>query len=109
MDTGADNTILPGSVARALGIPLKHATGPAALAFGGQEIVLSYADVELELIHSDATLRWLAHVYFRVGKEDEEGALLGQEGFLEYFTAAFCGDESVLDLEPNRYLPQRMQ
>jgi hypothetical protein len=109
VDTGADNTILPGSAARALGIPLMRATGPAAQAFGGQEIILSYADVELELIHPDARLRWLAHVYFRVGQEDEEVALLGQQGFLEFFTAAFQGDECVLDLEPNPHLPQRMQ
>jgi len=63
--------------------------------------------VELELMHSDTRLRWPAHVYFRVGKEDEEGALLGQQGFLEYFTAVFQGDECVLDLEVNPNLPQR--
>ena len=101
VDTGADNTILPASAARALGIPLKRTTGPAAQAFGGQEIALSYADVKLELLHPDARLRWLAHVYFRAGLEDgEEAALLGQEGFLEFFTAVFYGDDCVLDLEP---------
>lgn len=105
VDTGADNTILPESAARALGVPLTRATGPAAQAFGGQEIALSYADVELELVHSDAQIRWFAHIYFRDGEEDEESALLGQQGFLEYFTAVFHGDECVLDLEPNPSLP----
>jgi len=53
VDTGADNTILPESVARPLGIPVVPGQGPAARAFGGQEISLSYADIELELVHAE--------------------------------------------------------
>ena len=59
VDTGADNTILPESIARDLEIPLITGKGPAATAFGGQEITLSYADVELDLVHPDEALRWL--------------------------------------------------
>jgi hypothetical protein len=106
VDTGADNTILPESVARVLGIPLVPGTGPAARAFGGQEIALSYADVELELVHSDGRLRWLARVYFLAGSADEETLILGREGFLDYFTATFIGEECVVDLVPNSYLPR---
>ena len=105
VDTGADNTILPESVARNLGIPLLRGTGPAARAFGGQEIALFYADVELELVQADEKLRWLARVYFLAGGTREE-TVLGHQGFLDYFTATFRGDECALDLEPNSHMPR---
>ncbi len=105
-DTGADNTILPESVARALGIPVVPGQGPAARAFGGQEISLSYADVELELVHADGALRWFARVYFLGGGAEEETLVLGHQGFLDYFTATFIGEDYALDLEPNSHLPQ---
>ncbi len=105
-DTGADNTILPESVARDLGIPMTRATGPAARAFGGQEISLFCADVELELARADGRLRSLAHVYFPAAGMDKETIILGQQGFLDYFTATFMGEKRILDLEPSSYLPR---
>ena len=105
VDTGADNTILPEAVARDLGIPLKTGRGPAATAFGGQEIVLSFADVELEVVHPDGNLRWLARVYFVSDDASQETLILGHQGFLDYFTASFDGEECTLELEPNRHVP----
>jgi hypothetical protein len=49
VDTGADNSIFPLSIARDLGIETTEGKGPAATAFGGQQIALSFADVVLEL------------------------------------------------------------
>jgi predicted aspartyl protease len=106
VDTGADNTILPEAVAGDLGIPLKVARGPAATAFGGQAIVLSYADVDLELVQADGNLRWLARVYFVADEASQETLILGHEGFLDYFTASFDGEQCALDLKPNSYLPR---
>jgi hypothetical protein len=37
---------------------------------------------------------------------EEETVILGHQGFLDYFTATFIGEECVLDLEPNSYLPR---
>ena len=105
VDTGADNTILPEAIARDLGIPLTAGAGPAATVFGGQAIMLSYADVELELVHADGNLRWLARVYFVADATSQETLILGHQGFLDYFTASFDGEQCALDLEPNPYLP----
>jgi hypothetical protein len=105
VDTGSDNTIFPASAARQLGIPVARTTGPPAEAFGGQEIPLSYAEVELELMHADGCLRWPAPVHFFAEGAKEETVILGRDGFLEYFTATFIGDEFALDLQPNEYLP----
>jgi hypothetical protein len=66
---------------------------------------MSYADVELELVHPAGNLRWLARVYF-VAPENDDTLVLGHEGCLEYFTATFFGEECVLEFEPNRYLPE---
>jgi hypothetical protein len=106
VDTGSDDTVLGERVARDLDIPVSRATGPAAHAFGGHEIELSYADVVLELAQSDERLRWLAHVYFLAGRTNEETMILGHQGFLDYFTATFNGEDCVLTLEPNSLLPR---
>jgi predicted aspartyl protease len=107
VDTGADNTILPTSIARDLSIPLIAGRGPGATAFGGQRIALSYSDVDLELIHGDGSVRWPARVYFAESSDDgDEIIILGHQGFLDYFTATFIGEECALELELNPYLPE---
>lgn len=106
VDTGADNTIFPEAAARVLGIPLVEARGPAARVFGGQAISLSYADVEVEVVHSGGVWRWRPQVFFMAMGADDETVVLGHQGFLEYFTALFIGDECVLDLVPNADLPK---
>lgn len=69
---------------------------------------MSYADMELEIVHTEGELRWPARVYFVVEEAEKETALLGHQGFFEYFTATFSGDEFALDLEANPYLPKVM-
>jgi hypothetical protein len=106
LDTGADNTILPESIARDLEIPLTPCKGPAATAFGGQEISLSYGNVDLELVHPEGNLRWTLQVYFVAGDSDKETLILGHQGFLEFFTATFNGEEFSVVLEANGFLPR---
>jgi len=36
----------------------------------------------------------------------EETLILGHQGFLDYFTATFKGDEFALELEANSYLSE---
>jgi len=106
VDTGTDNTILPESLAHDLGIRLTVGKGPAAMAFGGQELALSYADVEFELVHPDGNLQWLSRAYFVADESDgEETLILGRQGFLDYFSAIFDGEECTLDLQAKSYLP----
>jgi len=62
--------------------------------------------VVLEVVHGDERLRWLSRVYFLAGGDAEETLVLGHQGFLDYFTATFIGEECVIDLEPNPYLPR---
>jgi hypothetical protein len=106
VDTGADNSILPLSVARDLGLDTATGKGPAATAFGGQRIALSFADVVLELSQEDIVIRWRTRLYFADFPGDNEKAvILGHEGFLDFFTATFIGEDCVLELEPNDGIP----
>ena len=106
VDTGADNSIFPSSIAADLGIEMTAGRGPGATAFGGQRIQLSYADVLLELFNAEQdAIRWRARLYF-ADFADEKAVVLGHEGFLDHFTATFIGEECMLDLEPNANMPR---
>jgi hypothetical protein len=105
--TGADTSILPLSVADDLGIETTPGAGPSAIAFGGQQIALSFAEVVLELIQDGNVIRWRARMYFADFPDaSEKAAILGHEGFLDYFTATFIGEDCVLELEPNNSIPR---
>jgi predicted aspartyl protease len=106
VDTGADSSILPLSVAHELGIETTPGKGPGAMAFGGERIALSFAEVVLEVSQHETAIRWPARLYFADFPDDTEKAvILGHEGFLDYFTATFDGEECVVTLEPNGGIP----
>jgi hypothetical protein len=106
VDTGADNCVLPLSIARELGIATTPGRGPGAIAFGGQRIELSFAEVLIELSDDDTEIRWRARLYFANFPDDtEKTVILGHEGFLDYFSATFDGKDCVLLLEPNDGIP----
>jgi hypothetical protein len=106
VDTGADNTIFPMSIARDLGIETQKAKGRGAVAFGGQEIPLSFADIDLQISDDKSALRWIGRVYFSdFGGDREETLIVGHEGFLDFFTASFDGEQTTLTLHPNKELP----
>lgn len=84
VDTGADNSIFPLSVAHHLGITPMVGRGPGPVAFGGQQISLSFANVQLELVHDEGALSWVSRLYFAdIAGETTATALIGHEGFLD--------------------------
>jgi hypothetical protein len=106
VDTGADNTILPLSIAKELKIDTDRAKGPRATAFGGQPIALLYADLPLEISEGGVTLRWHARVhFFDFPKAELETLVVGHQGFLDFFTALFEGGTMTLTLERNDDMP----
>jgi len=106
VDTGADNSIFPLSVAEDLGIKTTRGKGPGATAYGGQQIALSFAEVVLELSQHGLVIRWRTRFYFADFPDDAEKAvILGHEGFLDYFTATFDGEGCFVELQPNDLIP----
>jgi hypothetical protein len=105
VDSGADNSIMPLSIAKHLGITTTPGKGPGAMAFGGERIALALAEVILELEQDDDKVRWRARIYF-ADVPHEKAVILGHEGFLDYFTATFRGEDCVLDLQPGDSIPR---
>jgi len=106
VDTGADYTILPTSVADSLGIPLRLAHGMDAKGFGGQRVALLEGEIVMELGSDDETIRWSDTVCFHdFADAADESIVLGHAGFPNYFTATLDGLEGLLTLAPNIELP----
>jgi len=106
LDTGADDTVFSDAVAAALGIDLSHAEQRSiALAGRPQPIVCRYAPVQLRISDGVETFEWPATVGFVAGRLHY--ALLGQAGFLQYFSAEFDGGNHIVTLTPKPSFPGR--
>jgi len=105
VDTGADHMILPNWVAEQLAIPTTECLGPPSRSFTGDAISLRHGQVEVEIPDEGDTLKWCTQVFFSEATSHSDPAILGQMGFLEFFTATFDGFSCVLTLEPIQPLP----
>jgi hypothetical protein len=106
VDTGSDETVFPTSLAKAIGVQLDHALAGQASAVGGHAVQLVPGSVVLQMTDGDQTYRWQAAVGFlEVEEPEDEIALLGYAGFLEFFRATFDSQSQELELTPNRRFP----
>ena len=102
VDTGADNTVLPQSVADHCGVELVAGQGPGLELFGGQKIVTLFGDVDLELQEGSETIRWQTRVqFFDFPSPEDESLVFGHAGFLDFFSATFDGQLGELTLVVN--------
>jgi hypothetical protein len=107
IDTGADHTVLPMSVADKVGAQLLFEEENTAKGVGGHEISIIPGRVQLKLISSDDACEWTAIVAFAdFERPEDECSLLGHAGCLEYFFAAFDGVERVVELTLRATLPE---
>src|SRR5437016_2240108 len=60
LDTGADHTVLPLSIAADIGAELLEDESDAAKGVSGHEIIIIPGKVELELLSDDDSCRWTA-------------------------------------------------
>ena len=99
VDTGADSTILPRSIAEAIGVPLDESPTSTAAGFTGEQVVVAYAEVEFEVMQREEQHRWPAQVGFvDYANPEFEQTLLGRAGFLDQFNAVFDGKSNELVL-----------
>ena len=97
VDTGADETVLPAFLATQLGVDVdRHETTPFR-GIGGQVVHVSHGTVTLEVGKGRGAIRWEARCGFLDGPAV---AILGQQGFLERFTATFSSEHKELTLKP---------
>jgi hypothetical protein len=102
VDTGSDETVFPMSLADAIGVKLNRSLIGQASAVGGHAVQLVPGEVTIEITQDEVTHRWTTAVTFLdVGSPEDEVALLGYAGFLEYFRATFDSEHQELELTPN--------
>ena len=106
VDTGSDETVFPASLANAIGVQLDHGSAGHASAVGGHAVQLVPGSVMLQVTQGQETYRWQVTVGFlEVEEPEDEIALLGYAGFLEFFRAVFDSQSHELELVPNDRFP----
>lgn len=107
VDTGADERVLPLSLAERIGVAVDDSHAMQAAGVGGQLIDLLPGAVELEITNGSESYKWRSFVGFaRFQDPEDECAILGHVGALEYFTATFDGEVHRLSLVPNSTFPR---
>ena len=107
VDTGADQVVLPCSLARRLGVILDASRTRPAKVFGGSNLAFYAGEIELELGPTGQSVRWTTTAYFLdFDSEEDEVLILGHAGFLDFFTAIFDGEHAELTLHPNSRIPK---
>jgi hypothetical protein len=107
VDTGSDETVFPVSLAHAIGVQLDPMLAGRASAVGGHVVQLIPGEVTLQITQNQQTFRWRAVVGFLdVQQPEDEVALLGYAGALEFFRATFDSERHELELTPNNEFPR---
>lgn len=105
-DTGADHTLFPASIAETIGLSLSSDDATTVVGFGGTELQVTPAHVDLSLSDDTRQLVWTARVGFvTFDSPDHELAVLGHGGFFEFFAATFDGRARELSLIPTADFP----
>ena len=106
VDSGADESVFPISVADVVGAELDRDASSDAAGITGQPLDLIPAEIELELIHSNESYRWKTLASFAtLDTADNDTALLGHANCLEFFRITFDGDLRIVELLPNDKFP----
>ncbi len=99
VDTGADLTMLPRSVAGLVGAPVDDTIRWPVGGFAGEVVEASPGDVELEISDGLSFHRWRATVAFvDYPAGAEESTILGHAGFLDFFRVLFDGPAGELEI-----------
>ncbi|MBX3452309.1 MAG: hypothetical protein KF777_22325 [Planctomycetaceae bacterium] len=106
VDTGADETLFPLSLAEVLGVELNHELTSEAAGISGDRLKIYYGEVEVQIESGQDVVAWQTVVGFvDFGSSRDEVIILGHGGCLDFFTAVFDGEKAELELLPNSSLP----
>jgi hypothetical protein len=96
LDSGADDTVFPGSVALRLGLDLSNALLGEATGIAASAVPVRYAQVALRLTDGHEFCEWSALVGFTT--VPLRHPVLGFAGCLHFFDADFRGEREEVDL-----------
>jgi hypothetical protein len=104
VDTGADGTLFPRSIGEAIGATIYEKSTATVRGLGGEPLTVVAGEVEIEVADGDERHRWTMPVGFTSLQDpQDEVAILGHAGFLDYFEATFNGQGHELHL--SRLIP----
>jgi len=99
VDTGADGTLFPRSIAEAIGATIYEKNTATVRGLAGEPLTVVAGEVEVEMVDGGDRHRWNMTVGFTsVDDPQDEVAILGHAGFLDYFQATFDGQARELQL-----------
>ncbi len=102
VDSGADISLIPKSIAESLGLKLQPCHGPSPVAFGGGEIKTYSTEAVLQVSDGTEDVAWLARLLmFEADRSHEQNAILGHVGFFEFFRTTFDSRLNQLELQPS--------
>jgi hypothetical protein len=97
VDSGSDETLLPGLLISKLGIVIALEERAAIGGIVGGRLTAPFGTVDFELRKGNRAYRWSA----KVGFHDGFHTILGQAGFLRHFTATLDGLRNRVELKSN--------
>ena len=101
LDTAADDTVFPESLAAVIGIDLTVAPAGQAAGIHLAAVPLRYAQVSLRLTDGVKRREWQAWVGFTPARLYLP--MLGFAGFLQFYSSYFHGDREEAELTVNRF------
>lgn len=106
LDTGADESILPSWVAEEAGVELHAGEVTQAAGIAGQQVDVIPGTVQLELVGEHESYAWPATIGFaHFESPDDEYAILGHAGCLNFFTLTFDAERREVTITPNANFP----
>ncbi|MCH7726020.1 MAG: retroviral-like aspartic protease [Planctomycetes bacterium] len=106
VDTGADQSVLPRSVADTIGLTLDQSQQSWVIGFGGQQVAIVPAEVDLQLGQAGQTFHWTATAaVVSFANVADEIVILGHAGCLDFFRTTFDGQGRELELVPTPQFP----
>lgn len=106
VDAGSDDTLLPLSVAQMIGATLDASQTWKVEGIGGQVVPILLGEVVLELSDGHQTFRWPAKIgLVDFADPQDEVALVGHAGCLDYFRVTFDGHLRILEVEVTPVFP----
>ncbi len=103
LDSGADDTVFPESLAAVIGVDLTNAPTRQFSTAAGSAHPVRYAQVTLRLFDGVERREWSAWVGFSPARRKQ--ALLGIAGFLQFFDTNLRGAAEVAELTVNSLYP----
>ena len=105
-DTGADYTLVPESLARAVGMTEYSDEITKLNGFGGKELTVTSGCADLMIVADKGRYHWCTRVgIVNFERPEDEVVVLGHGGFFEFFAASFDPQAKSLSLIPTPAFP----